>query len=164
MKRDKFLKLIGTGSGSFMLGNSLSTNHLRYNLNEITIYDNYLNGVKHYEKEFLNAKIKLGQKVSLFREKNNIHDKFAIAVILNGTKLGYIPAFENIVMANMMDKGVSLKATVSELNKKEFSRYRKDALAVKVTTQLMIPIQKIITEDLTEDRANHAPDRYRSLM
>ncbi|MCB0501432.1 MAG: HIRAN domain-containing protein [Bacteroidetes bacterium] len=161
MKRNDFLKLLGTGGGSFLLS-GFGTKDLMYDLQEIVIYDNYVRGTNFYRKDFLQLKLNIGDPLVLQREKENIHDRFAIEVLAKGKKIGYIPAYENVVMANMMDRGVSLNATISETNKFEKNdHFIKDIVAIKITTKLMVPMQKIIEKDLTQERADNAQDRYR---
>ena len=53
----------------------------------------------------------------LLREKENEHDKHAIAVLTpNGVKLGYIPREHNRVFSRMIDGGNLLFARVKESN------------------------------------------------
>src|SRR5690606_17276404 len=105
---------------------------------EITIYDNYVRGTHFYRKDFKKLKLVVGQSLGLQREQNNKYDRFAIAVCTNNLKIGYIPAYENVVLANMMDKGV-IAAIVSELNDLNEDGY-KDVVAVKIAARLMVPV------------------------
>jgi len=70
-----------------------------------------------------------------------------------------LPAYENIVLANMMDAGVELKAFVSQINLK---RAIYEALSVEVFAELIIPTEKLIQTVLTEQRADEAKDIYRN--
>lgn len=56
-----------------------------------------------------------GARLTLIREPDNKYDEFAIMVQdTAGNKLGYIPRKSNIVIANLMDAGKSVYATVRE--------------------------------------------------
>ena len=157
MDRNDFIRLIG-GGASFLLS-GFGTKDLLYDLQEITIYDNYVRGTHFYRKDFKKLKLVVGQSLGLQREQNNKYDRFAIAVCTNNLKIGYIPAYENVVLANMMDKGV-IAAIVSELNDLNEDGY-KDVVAVKIAARLMVPVQQLVTNDLTRERADNATDIYR---
>jgi len=56
-----------------------------------------------------------GARLTLIREPDNKYDEFAIMVKdAHGNKLGYIPRKSNIVIANLMDAGKSVYATIRE--------------------------------------------------
>ena len=60
-----------------------------------------------------------GDKVTLFREPNNVVDKNAIIVQnQNGNKLGYIPKMDNPVIARLMDSGKLIYGKIAEKKKK----------------------------------------------
>ncbi|MCC7401684.1 MAG: HIRAN domain-containing protein [Chitinophagaceae bacterium] len=56
----------------------------------------------------LSAEVKLEPK----REPDNKHDKFAIALYFNKTKVGYIPRDKNEVIARLMDAGKKFFVTI----------------------------------------------------
>ncbi|MCZ2460444.1 MAG: HIRAN domain-containing protein [Chitinophagales bacterium] len=56
----------------------------------------------------LGAEVKLVPK----REPDNKHDKFAIALYFNKTKVGYIPRDKNEVIARLMDAGKKFFVTI----------------------------------------------------
>ena len=57
----------------------------------------------------------VGTQLKLYRDVNNIHDKFAIIVCtLEGKELGYITRFKNETIARLMDLGREFKAFVGE--------------------------------------------------
>ena len=142
MKRTDFLKLVATSSGSFLLsGASLAGQNLQFQLQKVVIYDNYISGMQHYKNHFDKLNLKLGQTVALKREPDNIYDAFAIKILVQDIQIGYISAYENVVLANLMDKGVVLNANISKLNTKSVNKYMQDVMSVKIETQLMIPIQ-----------------------
>lgn len=166
MKRKDFLKLVGTGGGALFFGGIAHPQmQLSYALEKIKIYDNYVKGTQFYRKNFMKTPISLGQTIALQRETDNVHDQFAIKVICQNKQLGYIPAYENIVLANLMDKGVPLTASVSEIidkSKNEDDRgYLMNVVAVQIFAELMVPVSNIVLTDLTKDRAANSVDVYR---
>lgn len=161
MNRNDFLKIIGTGGASFILS-GFGSKDLLYDLQEITIYDNYIRGTNFYLKDFKKLKVVLGQTLELLREQDNQYDSFAIAVLANKVKIGYVPAYENVVLANMMDNGVRLAATVSEINDLGENQYAKNIVGVKITTRLLVPMHQPPKNNLSKERADKATDLYRS--
>ena len=161
MNRKEFLKMTGSGS-ALLLGGTLLPD-ISCDLKKVIIYDNYIKGMRHYLKREEVAKFKQGQKVNLLRDETNIHDSFAIRVMDEDRKIGYVSAFENIVLANMMDQGVQLEAQINEVNASP-DRYLSDAVAISISTKLMVPISGIHQEPLTQQPADEVKDRYRGEM
>lgn len=154
MDRSDFLKSIGLGIGGLILpSNSFM------NVQSIKIYDNYVKGLVHYNFKEIGKLIKEGDELQLVRDRDNTYDSFAIRVFYKEQKVGYIAAFENVVLANMMDKGVKLNAFVSQI---DLSRNIYEALAVEIHAELVIPTQKLIDSMLAENRADDANDIYRN--
>ena len=50
------------------------------------------------------------------READNVHDSNAVAVYFHTDQLGYVPRVENTAVAQMLDRGEHLKASISKLN------------------------------------------------
>ncbi len=154
MERSDFLKTLGLGIGGLIMpSNSF------INVQSIKIYDNYVKGMKHYNFNEISHLIKEGDELQLLRAPENTYDSFAIRVLFKEQKLGYIAAFENVVLANMMDKGVKLNAFVSHI---DLSRNIYESLAIEVHAELVIPTQKLIDSMLAENRADDANDIYRN--
>lgn len=64
--------------------------------------------------ESLAQKLREGDRLTLLREPDNRYDRYAIVVKDGaGNKLGYIPRKNNIVLANLMDAGKSIYATLT---------------------------------------------------
>ena len=57
----------------------------------------------------------VGTPLKLVREPDNSHDGNAVAVYFHDDKLGYVPRGENGVVAQMIDRGEKLEATISRL-------------------------------------------------
>lgn len=59
-------------------------------------------------------RLREGDRLTLLREPDNRYDKYAIVVNdPEGNKLGYVPRKNNIVLANLMDAGKSVYATLT---------------------------------------------------
>ena len=54
-----------------------------------------------------------GQELTLERDTGNTQDAWAIRVLAGGTRIGYVPADRNEVLARLMDGGMKLGATVT---------------------------------------------------
>ncbi len=154
MKRSDFLKNLGLAAGGiFIPGNSyIETKNIK-------IYDNYIRGLQHYDFDTIKSNIKEGDELILKREQENLYDSFAIEIYFGKHKLGYIAAYENIVLANMIDANVTLNAFVSQ---KDLNKEFYETLAIEIYTTLICPSQKLINNILSEQRADDAPDIYRS--
>ena len=60
-------------------------------------------------------KIKVGDKLGLFREAANEYDKHAILVKYHGEKIGYVPKKDNYVLSKLMDGGKHLYGVVDSI-------------------------------------------------
>ncbi|MBI1184634.1 hiran domain protein [bacterium] len=123
------------------------------------IYDNYVRGLKHYR--FLDCKdqIKEGDELTLQPEPENQYDRYAISVHWQGNRMGFIAAYENVVLANMMRQGVYLSSFVSQIAPK---LYPFNALAVEVFAELIIAKPPLL-EYFANERADDSDDYYRKL-
>lgn len=112
----------------------------------------------HYNFKKIKDSDQEGDKVQLLREPTNIYDSFAIKVSSGEDRLGCLAAYENIVLANMVDAGVGLRAYVSQ---KDLKRPAQEWIAVEIFAELVIPTQKLMDSMLADNRADNAPDIYR---
>ena len=55
-----------------------------------------------------------GQELVLKRDTGNTQDAWAIRVLFDGKKVGYVPADRNEVIARLMDGGKKVGATISD--------------------------------------------------
>lgn len=110
MDRTRLLKFLGLGTSGLIL----PINGL-INTKSGKIYDNYIRGLMHYDFQKIKDGIQNGDEVQLVREPTNIYYSFAIQVNSDKERLGYLAAYENIVLANMMDSGVGLRAYISQM-------------------------------------------------
>jgi len=153
MNRTDFLKSLDLGaSGLILSSNTMISSQ------PVKIYDNYIRGLMQYDFKKVKDSLKEGEEVQLLRETTNIYDSFAIQGNTSEHRLGYLAAYENIVLANMMDAGVGLRAYVSQ---KDLERHPQEWLAIEVFADLVIPTQKLMDSLLAESRADDAGDIYR---
>ncbi len=78
----------------------------------IFIYDTYIRGIQHHQGPALINNIHEHDILDLVREYDNEHDVNAVAVYWEGNKLGYLPMFENLSLAYMLDHGLLLECHV----------------------------------------------------
>jgi len=71
-------------------------------------------GFQYYEGERLWPSLNIGDPLTLVREPANPNDDKAVAIYRQADKLGYIPRSDNAVIANLMDQGRTLAATLSK--------------------------------------------------
>ena len=154
MQRADFLKVLGLGAAGIILPGIQNLGSKK-----IKIYDNYLKGIAHYDYKNVMEFIKEGDEVSLKRDFDNHHDSFAIEVHFEKRKLGYIAAYENIVLANLLEQGVGLKAFVS---KKHKSGSQYNDVAIEVYAEVLIQQNEIIQTTNLEKRADDCDDFYRN--
>jgi len=110
LDRKEFLRVIGIGGSSLVVQGVLSASSLPTGLlaQPVKIYDNYLRGVQYYDLGKYFQEIKVGDDLLLERFADHQYDRFAVGVRWKSHFLGYLPAFENIVLANLIDAGTSL--------------------------------------------------------
>jgi len=82
------------------------------NCHGIFIYDTYIRGFQYHQGPKLIKKIRAEDALDLVREYDNEHDTNAVAVYWEGHKLGYLPMFENVSLAYMLDHGLLLECHV----------------------------------------------------
>ena len=153
MNRSEFLKVFGLGTTGLIIPNTT------WSQKPIKIYDNYIKGLTHYQFESIRKQLVVGKELVLKRELTNKYDSFAVEVYYGEHKLGYLAAYENIVIANMLEQGVVFTAFVSKLTSNPDKVF--DGLAVEIYTNIVIETPKIIETDLLEKRADDAHDQYR---
>ena len=80
------------------------------------IQESPLAGFQFYEGEFVWSSLKVGKELTLVREADNIHDPNAVAVYFHEEQLGYVPRVDNTAIAQMLDRGEHLSASITKLN------------------------------------------------
>ena len=98
----------------------------------ILVQSSPLAGSQYYGLATLAPQIAVGDELELRREADNKHDANAVLVLWRGHKLGYLPRRENRSVAQAMDAGQKLRATVSRLRPDEADPWRRLEVAVQV--------------------------------
>ena len=81
----------------------------------ILVQNSPLAGSQYYAVTEIGHDIQLDDRLTLSREPDNRHDRYAVRVDWKGHKLGYIPRTENRAIARALDAGEQLEARVSKL-------------------------------------------------
>ena len=66
----------------------------------------------------LAAKISAGDELSLQRDPDNLHDRWAVRVYAHGSRVGYLPCDCNEVVARLMDGGKRIGAKAVSLERR----------------------------------------------
>lgn len=74
-----------------------------------------LAGFDYHQGPSLWASLKTGDPLRLVREADNPHDTYAVKVLWQGQKLGYLPRTHNQAAARVMDQGDLLHAYIYDL-------------------------------------------------
>ena len=82
---------------------------------KILVQSSPLAGSQFYAVRKLRDEIRIGDRLSLTREPDNLHDSNAVRIDRNGQQLGYVPRKENRAVARALDAGEKLEARVSKL-------------------------------------------------
>lgn len=92
----------------------------------VLIQESPIAGFQFHRGEALWSSLSVGQTVELVREPSNPHDANAVAVYVEKEQLGYVPRGENQVVAQMLDRGECLEASIVRLTDDEspWSRVR----------------------------------------
>ena len=89
---------------------------------EVCIYEGSIAGAPYYDAEKIRNKILRGDPLTLKREPTNHVDEWAIEIYWKSYKIGYIAQIDNLVLANMMDEGIALRAELSWHYEQNFLR------------------------------------------
>ncbi len=76
-------------------------------------------GFQYYQGEQIWYKLQSSQALELKRQPDNTHDRRAVEVYWQGHKLGYVPRRDNAVIAQMLDNGTTLQASITKLDEDE---------------------------------------------
>ncbi|MEJ0046559.1 MAG: HIRAN domain-containing protein [Rhodospirillales bacterium] len=83
----------------------------------ILVQSSPLAGIQYYTAKQWWDEMRTRDRLVLVREPANRHDANAIRVEWKGHKLGYLPKRENQVVAQEMDRGARLEASISTLQR-----------------------------------------------
>lgn len=82
---------------------------------KIVLQESALAGFQHHRAPAIWPFLQVGESLHLKREPSNPHDRYAIAVWFRNEHLGYIPKRENRTLAQLLDQGEQLEATIIRL-------------------------------------------------
>ncbi len=119
MKRKGFIKSLFLGSaGALVTGKVFSEETKKQPKNRLMV--DFIAGFQHYDGPDAETLLEVGMSLQLNREPHNRFDKNAVEIWTGDAKLGYIPRSVNSAVANLMDKGKKVEATVLELTPSAF--------------------------------------------
>ena len=110
MKRRTFFQRLFGG-----LGVAVASPAVIAGSRSVLIQESPLAGFQFHEGEAAWSSMAVGAPLDLVREPDNRHDPNAVAVYFRENKLGYVPRGENGAVAQMLDRGEELAATISRL-------------------------------------------------
>lgn len=107
-----------------------STHAAEVNAN-LLLQDSPLAGFQFHAGKKLWPQMRVGDRLTLIREPQNMHDRLAIRVEWRDQKIGYVPRRENGDIARLMDHGVPVFARISRLvqSRDPWARVRFEILA-----------------------------------
>lgn len=83
----------------------------------ILVQSSPLAGFRYYDANALWDEMQVGDALALVREPANPHDANAVRVEWQGHLLGYVPRRENADVARQIDRGTTVRARISRLQK-----------------------------------------------
>ncbi len=110
MKRRTFFKSLLGGLG-FVVAPPVVADAGR----KVLIQESPVAGYQFYDGDWVWSSLAIGAALKLVREPENEHDSNAVAVYFREDQLGYMPRVENTAVAQMLDRGESLEASISKL-------------------------------------------------
>jgi hypothetical protein len=81
----------------------------------LVVQSSPLAGFRYHEAPEIWSELRVGDPLTLERERENPHDANAVSVAWRGHKLGYVPRRENALLAWSLDRGEALRARISRL-------------------------------------------------
>ena len=81
----------------------------------VLIQESPIAGFQFHRGDAIWSSLDVGEELKLVRESSNSHDPDAVAVYFNEHQLGYVPRGDNRAIAQMLDRGESLEARISNL-------------------------------------------------
>ena len=90
----------------------------------ITIQESPIAGFQYHLGEALWSQLAIGQPLTLSREPDNRYDPRAVRIDWQGHKLGDVPRRENVAVAQMLDRGQRIQASIVRLGENRNPRER----------------------------------------
>ncbi len=70
-------------------------------------------GFRFYDGPRLIGRIRVGERLTLVAEPDNPYDEFAMVILRNGRKLGYVPRSDNRHLSRLLRQGATLTCEVA---------------------------------------------------
>ena len=109
MKRRTFFQRLFGGIGAVAAGPALGDE-----TRSVLIQESPIAGYQFYEGDWIWSSLAVGAPLKLVRESENEHDSNAVAVYFRSEQLGYVPRVENTAIAQMLDRGEHLEASITQ--------------------------------------------------
>ncbi len=142
MNQSELLNKLGLGASGVVLPNGLA----RVKNEPVRVYNGFLQSIMHYGFVDLKDRIRNGDILGMERDRDNAYDPFAVCVTWKGVKLGYLPSTENIVIANLLDSGVSMNCYISKVDLEASPQH---ALAVVIFTDIVVALPSVSSKFVT---------------
>ena len=111
MKRRTFFKRLIGGLGLVVAAPAVAVAGRK-----VLIQESPVAGYQFYDGDYIWPHLAVGGRLKLVREAENIHDPNAVAVYFHEEQLCYVPRVENTAIAQMLDRGEHLEASISKLH------------------------------------------------
>lgn len=109
MEDNSFLIKPDSGMAALLGAGSINLNVL---LRDIVVLETKVAGTMYYEPHEFEPLVKKDLPLKMVREPENQYDRFAVALYLDGGKIGYLPKSKNEVIARLMDAGKEFNTKV----------------------------------------------------
>lgn len=157
-RRDFIRKMLGLGTLvsvpplGFLSGWQREKYDWTNNSFSVPIYDDFIRGMWYYEGRNNSHWINIGDPLDLVREPENKYDRNAIEIYWKALKLGYLPREDNLVLSNLLDRGMLLKADVKEV-------YANNSLheRIRINVEIVIPDNPEFRKRMAENRLSGKP-------
>ncbi len=110
MERRTFFRRLFGSLGAVAAGAPLAAG-----IRSVVIQECQIAGFQFHRGDAIWSALSVGDELSVIRETSNEHDADAVAVYFQDQKLGYVPRGENHAIAQMLDRGESLEASITKL-------------------------------------------------
>jgi len=123
-------------AGLLLLALLASSSHATEVNANLLLQDSPLAGFQFHAGKKLWPQMQVGDRLTLIREPQNVHDRLAIRVEWREQKVGYVPRRENGDIARLMDHGVPVFARISRLaqSRDPWARVRFEILSPQAKT------------------------------
>ena len=145
MKQSELMNKLGLGAAGVVMPNGLA----RVKNEPVRVYNGFLHSIMHYGYVDLKDQLCSGDALALVRDNENPYDFFAVGVYWKGVKLGYLPTTENIVIANLLDSGISMHAYIGKVDLQANPQH---ALSVVIFTDIVVALPSVSSKFVPKQR------------